>query len=85
MAMGSELVEIVEIADVHFHELVVRFIFDILEICKVTRVSKLIEVDNLVFRILVDKETNDMTSDKARPASNYNGTFHEILQFMREI
>jgi len=80
-----ELVERIKIANVHLYELVVRFFFDVLEICKVARVSQLIEIDNLVFRVLVDKKTNDMTSDKARPACNYYGTFHEFLQFMREI
>ena len=85
MFILHQLVERIEIANVHFHELVVRLVFNILEICKVARVSQLIEIDNLVFRILIDKETNDMTSDKASPASNHNGTFHEFLQFTREI
>ena len=76
-----ELVERVKIADVHLHELVVRLVLDILEIREVTRVSKLVKVDNLVFRVLVHEQANDMTSDKARAASDDNGTFHEILQF----
>ena len=79
-----ELVESVKIADVHLHELVVRFVFDILEVCKVARVSELVEVDDFVFRILVDKKTNDMAPNKASTACNHNGTFHEFLQLYKD-
>ncbi len=78
MLILHELVERVKVANVHLHELVVRLVLDILEVRKVARVGKLIEVDNLVFRILIDKESNDMASDKARAAGNDNGSFHNF-------
>ena len=50
-----ELVESVKVANVHLHELVVRLAFDILEVSKVARIRELVEVDDIVFRVLVDK------------------------------
>ena len=50
-----ELVEGVKVADIHLHELVVRLALDVLEVREVARISKLIKVDNLVFRVLVHK------------------------------
>ena len=65
-----ELVERVEVADVHLHELVVRLPFDVLEVRKVACIGQLIEVDNLVFRILVHEKANNMAPDKACTAGN---------------
>ena len=86
MFVLHELVESVKIADVHLHELVVRLAFDVLEIREVTRVSKLVKVDNLVFRILVHEKANYVAPDKACTARDDNGTFHNpILQFLSNI
>ena len=67
-----ELVESIEIADIHLYKLVVRLVFDVLEVCKIARVSELIEVDNLVFGILVHEKANHMAPDKARTAGDNN-------------
>ena len=80
-----ELVERVEVADVHLDELVVRLIFDILEVCEIACVCKLVEIDNLVFRILVHEQAHDMATDKACSACNNNRSFHAFLQFTWEI
>ena len=71
-----ELVERVEVAYVHLHELVVRLPFDVLEVRKVACIGQLIEVDNLVFRILVHEKANNMAPDKACTAGNDNCFFH---------
>ena len=77
MALGSEVddavdvlvlhqfVHAVEVTNVHADELVVRLIFDILEIGEVAGVGQLVEVDNPVLRVLVDKQPYHMASDES--------------------
>ena len=65
-----EFVERIEVANVHLHELVVRLAFDVLQVREVARIGKLVEVDNLVFGILVHEKANHMAPDKARTAGN---------------
>ena len=71
-----ELVESVKVADIHLHELVVRLVFDVLEVCKVARISELIEVDNLVVRILVHEQANHVATNEACAAGDNDGSFH---------
>ena len=66
-----QLVEGIEIADVHLDELVVRLVFYILEVGKVTGVGKLVKVDDIVLRILVYEESYDMTSNESGTAGDY--------------
>ena len=75
-----KLIKGVKIADIHLYELVVRLVFDVLEVCKVTRISELIEVDNLVFRILIHKQTDHVATNEACAASNNDGSFHIFLR-----
>ena len=70
-----ELVESVEVADVHLHELVVRLALDILQVREVARIGQLVEVDNLVFRILIDKEAHHVAANEACAAGN-DDVFH---------
>ena len=79
-----ELVERVKVADVHFHELIVRLAFDILEVREVARIGKLIEVDNLVFRVLVHEQANHVAPDKACTAGNDDILHKNSLQFKCE-
>ena len=72
-----ELVERVKVADVHLHELVVRLVLDILEVREVARIGKLIEVDNLVFRVLVHEQAHHVAPNEACTAGNDN-VFHII-------
>ena len=67
-----ELVERVEVADVHLHELVVRLVLDILEVREVARVGELVEVDNLVIRVLVLEQANHMTTNETCTAGDDN-------------
>ncbi len=80
-----ELVECVEVANVHLHELVVGLVLYVLEVREVARIGKLIEVDNLVFRVLVHEQANHVASDKACTAGNddilHNYSFDEDFLF----
>ena len=80
-----ELVESVEVADVHLHELVVRLALDILQVREVARIGQLVEVDNLVFRILIDKEAHYVAANEACAAGNddilHNYSFDEDFLF----
>ena len=53
-------------------ELVVRLALDILEVREVARIRKLVEIDNLVFRVLVHEQANHVAPDKARTAGDYD-------------
>ena len=78
-----ELVERVKVADVHLHKLVVRLVLDILEVREVARVGKLIEVDNLVFRVLVHEKANHMAPDKACTAGDDDILHRNSLLFVK--
>ena len=67
-----ELVERIEVADVHLHELVVRLALDVLEVREVARVGELVEVDNLVIRVLVHEQAHHVATNKACTAGNYD-------------
>ena len=55
-----ELVECVEVADVHLNELVVWFVLDVLQVSQVTSVGKLVEVNDVILGILVHKQADYM-------------------------
>ena len=67
-----QLVEGIEVADVHLHKLVVWFILDVLQIGKVASIRQFVEVDDVVIRILVHKQAHHMASNEACATSNYN-------------
>ena len=63
-------VETLKIADVHFHELVVRFVFYIPQIGQIAGVCQFVQTDNVVFRIFVDKQAYYMAPDKSGTTRN---------------
>ncbi len=65
-----QLVDTVEVADVHTDELIVGLVLDVLEIGQVAGVGQLVEVDDAVLRILVDKQAYHMASDKSGSAGD---------------
>ena len=91
MALGSEmddtvnllvlhqLIESVEVADVHLDKLIIGFVLDVLEVGKITCIRQLVEVDDAIVGILVHEETNDMRADKACTASNNYISFIHML------
>ena len=73
-----QLVESVEVANIHLHELVVWLILNVPEISQVACIGKLIEVDNVVLRVLVYKKADYMRADEAGTTSDYYVSFHFI-------
>ena len=71
-----ELVEGVEVADIHLHELVVWLALDVLEVREVARVGELVEIDNLVLGVLVHEKAHHVASDKACAAGD-NDILHK--------
>ena len=73
-----ELIESLEVADVHLHELIVRPVLDILQIGKITGISKLVDIDYLIIRIFIHEKTYDMASDEAGSAGDYDISSHSL-------
>jgi hypothetical protein len=76
MLVADEFVYSVEIADIGLDKLVVGLAFDIFEIGKVARIGKLVEIDYLVFGILIDKKPDYMASYESGSAGYDNCSFH---------
>ena len=91
MALGSEmddtvnllvlhqLIESVEVADVHLDKLIIGLVLDVLEVGKITCIRQLVQVDNFVLWIFVHEEANDMRANEACAASNHYISFHNNL------
>ena len=56
MVLPDEFAHLVEIANVRFDESIVRPVFDVFQIGQVSGVGQLVQVDNMVVRILVDEK-----------------------------
>ena len=65
-----QLVEGVEVADVHPHELVIRLVLDVLQIGQIAGVGELVEIDDIILGIFVHKEANNMASDESGTAGD---------------
>ena len=65
-----------EIADIHFHEPVVRLVFDIAKVGEVACIGELVEIDYPVVRILVHKEPHDVRADESGSAGDNDASFH---------
>jgi hypothetical protein len=76
MLVADQLIHCIEIADIRLDKLVVGFILDIFEIGKVARIGKLVEIDYLVFGILIDKKPDYMASYESGSAGYDNCSFH---------
>ena len=70
-----QLIEGIKVADVHLDETIVGTVLNIFEVGKVARVGQFVEVDNLVFGVLVDKQADNVATDKSGTASDDNGSF----------
>ena len=65
-----QLIESVEVADVHLDKLIIGFVLDVLEVGKITCIRQLVEVDDAIVGILVHEEANDMRANKSGTASD---------------
>ena len=70
MLLLHQFVERLEVADVHLHEFVVRLVLDVLEVGEVAGVSQFVEIDDVVFGILVHEQSYHMTSNKSGTAGD---------------
>ena len=77
-----QLVECIEVADVHLHELLVGLILNIFEACQITCIGQLIEVDDIILGILIYEKADNMTSDKACTTCDYDVTLHIIFYIL---
>ena len=60
----------VEVADVHLDELVIGLVLYVLEVGEVACVGEFVEVDDVVFRILVDEQADYVAADEAGAAGD---------------
>ena len=65
-----QAVESLEVADVHLHELVVRTVLDVLQVCQIARIRQLVQVDDAILRILVHEQANHMAADETGTAGD---------------
>ena len=91
MALGSEmddtvnllvlhqLIESIEVADVHLDKLIIGLVLDVLEVGEVTSVCKFVQVDDVILRVFVHEEANDMRANKSGTACNNYISFHNNL------
>ena len=71
-----QLVERIEITDIHADKLVIWLILNIFEVSQITSVCQLVQIDDVVLRVLVYKQTNYMVADKSGTTSNNYIPFH---------
>ena len=68
-----QLVERVEVADVHLHKLVIGLVLDVLEVGQVAGVRQFVEVNDVILGVLVHEQA---PSNKACATSNNDCSFH---------
>ena len=71
-----ELADGIKVTDVQPYKLIVRPVLDILEIGKVTGISKFINIDNAIFRVLVYQQPYYMAAYEAGSAGYEDCPFH---------
>ena len=67
-----QLVERIEVADVHLHKLIVRFVLHILQVGEVARISQLVQIDDFVLGILVHEKANYVAANEASTTRDDN-------------
>ena len=94
MAIGSEVddtvnllvlhqvIESVEVADVHLDKLIIRFVLNVLEVGKVAGIRQLVEVDDFILWVFVHEEANHMRANKSGTAGNNYISFIHMLWVM---
>ena len=65
-----QLIKCIEIADVHLYKLIVGLVLHIFEIGKIASIGKLVQIDDVIFGILVYEKAYYMASNKACTASD---------------
>ena len=73
-----ELVEGVEVADVHLHKLVVGAVLNVLQVSEVAGIGQLVEIDDVILGILVHKQAHHVASNEACATGNDDSSFHSL-------
>ena len=60
----------VKITDVSFDKQIVRLVFYILKILKITGIGQFVDIDYAILRILIDEKAHNMASDKTRASGD---------------
>ena len=87
MVLPDEFAHLVEIANVRFDESIVRPVFDVFQIGQVSGVGQLVQVDNMVVRILVDEKAYHVACDSATQNTGSSGNddisfkIHDVLHY----
>ena len=71
-----QFIESVKVADVHLDELIVGFVFDVLEVSQVSGIRQFVEIDDVIIRIFCDEKSNDMATYKSSATCDDDITFH---------
>ena len=66
-----QLIESVEVANVHLDKLIVGLLFYILQVCEVARICQFIEINDVVFGIFVHEKAHHMAPDETCSACDY--------------
>ena len=70
-----QLIECLEVADVHPYEPIVRLILDILQVSQVASIGQLIQIEDVILRIFIDEQAYNMTANEACSTSDYYISF----------
>ena len=63
-----------KVADIHLDEPVIGPVLDVLEVGKVARISKLIQVDDPVIRVFIHEQPYDVAADETGAAGDEDGS-----------
>ena len=66
----------VEVTDVHFHESIIRIVFDVFQIGKITGICELIDIYDAIARILAYKQPYNVAAYETGTAGDEDGSLH---------
>ena len=59
-----------KITDICFYKSIIRLLFDVCQIGQIPRISQLIQINDMIFRIFRHKQTHYMRADKTGTTGN---------------
>ena len=77
-----QLVEGIEVANVHLDKLVVGFVFNVFQVGQVAGIGQLVQVDDVIFGVFVYKQSYDVGADEAGTTGDDDVTFHILYLFL---
>ena len=77
--IGKEFFQEWGIDNITFDKTIIGEVLDILQVLQVSGIGKLIQVDNLIFRVVKNYFSNHMRSDKTGTAGDQDGFHHGTI------